>query len=563
MTDLSPHPPAPPQQDGLAFDGALLARLPRHVTNIVELGCGEGRLGGVYRRFNAMARYIGIENRPEMAELAGRHLHRVIIGNFEQIPFESPTDCIVYNHVLEHMANPAAVLTRHLSALKPDGMVIAAIANPISATNIAALLGGGNRNGGHSTLTLDKLIELFAQCGLSILDISEVPSTDSAPPAFKHHMREAMSALGPAAAAQHSKLDIERFIVRAGRQRPQPLLLHNVTLIPGAGQSQVSEVRVHQPMSFLSSFPSIEVVTQSFREMKLQERSKDIAKICILQRIILSLDWGMNLLKHLVQAGYLIVAEWDDHPDHWPKIAENENLALRGPHALQTSTEPLAQHLRQFTGEVAIFPNQIWDLPPAHTIPRISTVTLFFGALNREQDWAPYMSTLNEVLAERPQLRVEVTHDRKFFDALSTTNKGFTPTCPHADYFRLLDKSDIAFLPLSDTPFNRMKSDLKFIEAAAHGAIALASPIIYEQSIRDGKTGLIFSSPAELKLKLLRLIDDYGLRQFLSETARSYVQNERLMAQHAAKRLEWYRSLIARREELQAQLKQRVPQLFS
>ena len=40
----------------------------------------------------------------------------------------------------------------------------------------------------------------------------------------------------------------------------------------------------------------------------------------------------------------------------------------------------------------------------------------------------------------------------------------------------LLGQSEIAFMPLSDTPFNRAKSDLKFVEAGACGVASLASP---------------------------------------------------------------------------------------
>ena len=72
--------------------------------------------------------------------------------------------------------------------------------------------------------------------------------------------------------------------------------------------------------------------------------------------------------------------------------------------------------------------------------------------------------------------------------------------CPIERYHELLDEADIALLPLTSTRFNEHKSDLKFIECAAHGVVSLASPTIYGQTITDGETGLIYRSPGELSV---------------------------------------------------------------
>ena len=113
---------------------------------------------------------------------------------------------------------------------------------------------------------------------------------------------------------------------------------------------------------------------------------------------------------------------------------------------------------------------------------------MFFGALNREQDWSPFMPTINAVAAMAGErLKFQVVHDQSFFDALETPHKTFTPTCDYETYLRILGGSDISFMPLADTPFNRAKSDLKFIEAAACRVAALASSVVYSQQHR-GRT---------------------------------------------------------------------------
>jgi glycosyltransferase involved in cell wall biosynthesis len=61
-------------------------------------------------------------------------------------------------------------------------------------------------------------------------------------------------------------------------------------------------------------------------------------------------------------------------------------------------------------------------------------------------------------------------------------------------------------MPLGDTPFNRAKSDLKFIEAGACRVASVASHIVYADSIEDGRTGLLFHNADELRDRLLRLV---------------------------------------------------------
>src|SRR5262249_48317830 len=152
---------------------------------------------------------------------------------------------------------------------------------------------------------------------------------------------------------------------------------------------------------------------------------------------------------------------------------------------------------------------------------------------NREPDWAPIMPALNRVLAAfGDRLHFRVVHDRAFFDALTTDRKEFEPLCPYERYQQILHTADIALLPLNATRFNAMKSDLKFIECAAHGAVALASPTVYAASIRHGETGLIARSAEEFESLLAQLIVDGNLRRRLSTQAHHYVAEHRLLEHH-------------------------------
>jgi glycosyltransferase involved in cell wall biosynthesis len=277
---------------------------------------------------------------------------------------------------------------------------------------------------------------------------------------------------------------------------------------------------------------------------------------------VLSGEQGAEVIRSLLSDGWLVVTEFDDHPDHFGMLHDDEQLAFRGVHAVQTSTEVLAEILRTRNPEVAVFTNAMHVLPDVGNFIDPNVMTLFFGALNREQDWAPLMPTLNAV-AEKAgdRLRFCVVHDQAFFDALETPHKQFTPTCDYDTYLALLGQCEISFMPLGDTPFNRAKSDLKFIEAGACRVAALASHVVYADSIEDGRTGLLFHDAEELGARLLRLVAMPELARGLGDAARAYVENERMLAYQVASRIAWYRSLWARREELTNALYARLLEL--
>ena len=198
-------------------------------------------------------------------------------------------------------------------------------------------------------------------------------------------------------------------------------------------------------------------------------------------------------------------------------------------------------------------------------------VTVFFGALNRGADWALLMGALNEVIrAHGERLSFLVTGDRAFYDELRTPRKEFIwgekdgdPVASYADYTAALHRADIALLPLGDTAFNRTKSDLKFIEAAGHGAAALASPTVYARTLCDGETGLIYGDVRDFVEKLTLLVTNDDLRIRLAENAYRYVAAHRLITQHVESYIAAYRDLFARREELERDRWARMERYFT
>jgi hypothetical protein len=482
-------------------------------------------------------------------------------------------DCLVFGDVLEHLVDPWAVLFDLAQLVREGGQILACIPNVQHYSIIVNLMRGkwdyqdeGLLDRTHLRFfTLTSIRELFGRAGLQIFDIQPRSWPSPEPDRFQQLMAPVLSALAidPISFAVQTKA--VQYLVRALRTAAAPSRMLIWTLV---GSIIASEVRVKEPLDFLTTIPGVRTRSGTglqYEELKQTWPGEE--KVFIQQRVIIPLEDHLKLQRQLIANSYLIVAELDDDPWHFAELVTTNFLALKGCHCVQTTTEVMAETIREFNPHVAVFPNQIAALPRRRSGPSDASssrpLTLFFGALNREADWAPYIQSLNDVLSRHgSRVRVQAVYDRAFFDALATPYKFFEPLCPFDRYHELLGEADIAFLPLAPNRFNKHKSDLKFIECAAHEVIALASPTTYGQTITDGETGLIYHNLGEFEAHLERLLSDFDLRRRLGENARAYVARNRMLAQHFRARHAWYLSMLQRKEDLETELRARVPEIF-
>jgi glycosyltransferase involved in cell wall biosynthesis len=348
-----------------------------------------------------------------------------------------------------------------------------------------------------------------------------------------------------------------QYVWRARRVARPSMTVVSTMLAPVGG---VSQVRVTDPLRSLSSLSDVR--TFIWDKPGLPTAAPSTPGVFIFHRPAFSGPEGLEVLKAMLDQKQLIICEFDDNPDYIPILQRPDMWNFCGVHAVQTTTEILAEQLRQTNPEVAVFPNGIRELPDIINFADLSTITLFFGGLNREGDWPPFVESLNAVAAlAGDRLRFSIVHDQGLFDALQTPHKVFTPMCDYATYQALLAGAEISFMPLADNPFNRGKSDLKFIEAAAHRVAALASPVAYADSIVDGHTGVLFRDPDELRRRLMHMIANPAAVRAIADNARAWVSENRMLAYQLDQRVAWYRSLWERRDALTEALLARMPML--
>ena len=110
----------------------LVALVPARARVVVDVGCGQGALGGAIRRERG-AWVLGLEYVPEAAEVARRRLdrvERVDLDAIEELPVAiGAVDAFVCGDVLEHLRDPERLLRLLRRYLAPGGVIVASIPN--------------------------------------------------------------------------------------------------------------------------------------------------------------------------------------------------------------------------------------------------------------------------------------------------------------------------------------------------------------------------------------------------------------------------------------------------
>jgi 2-polyprenyl-3-methyl-5-hydroxy-6-metoxy-1,4-benzoquinol methylase len=555
----------------------LLAVIPPDARTVLEIGCGAGALCEAYRRINPEVEWCGLDRNAEALAIAEKRGVEIIETDLDEgLPALGwDNDVVILGDILEHCVDPWNVLKWCRIHAAPGAQIIASIPNVQHYTLLYALLTGtfeymdeGISDRTHLRwFTLDNIRTMFEDAGLQIHEIRGIKGTigggpddgewakwveriGSVPDLDLKRMR-ALQYLVRAVKPHEAKFDAELrhgTLLSIGGEipcKPQPLHIHAVT-----AEGCCARPRILEPFAMLGTMPGVKCTTGHNLDtvnpdIHIQQRAREV-------------DFG---LQGILAQHSILIAELDDLPE----AIGMDPMCLKAVHAVQVSTEPLAEIVRQYNPNVMVFENQIAKLHPNPNRLRSENPTflkIFYGAQNRENDWAPIMPALCRVLADHSTIRMIVIHDRQFFDALpEKCDKIFEPFCEYDIYRSILAECDIALLPLEPSRFNECKSSLKFLEAAAEGVVCLASPTVYEHEISHNINGLLYHNAESFERWLRFVIESPNDRRELAERAYTYVHDHRLLGQHCRKRLDWYRSLINARPALQEALLRRCPEL--
>ena len=118
----------------------MLAFLPDNYSKVLEVGCGAGSF---IKSFDKSAEYWGVEQDSVAAEMAAKHMSKVLVGSYqtvcEKIP-DSYFDLIICNDVIEHIEHYDKFLQDIKSKLSNDGALMVSIPNVRFLPNLFELL---------------------------------------------------------------------------------------------------------------------------------------------------------------------------------------------------------------------------------------------------------------------------------------------------------------------------------------------------------------------------------------------------------------------------------------
>ena len=203
----------------------LRALVPGRAKLVLDVGCGRGALGAALKIERPELRVHGIEYVPEVAAIAAERLDDVIAADLdalETLPAHwQPFDAVICGDVLEHLRDPARVLTILRDGLASDGVLIASIPNIKHWSVLYPLLvrdrftyedcGLLDRTHVHF-FTLEEIDAMFSACGFGVQSLTAV--VQPMPPALAP-LLDAAVALGAERAETEARLSAYQYVLVA------------------------------------------------------------------------------------------------------------------------------------------------------------------------------------------------------------------------------------------------------------------------------------------------------------------------------------------------------------
>lgn len=328
--------------------------------------------------------------------------------------------------------------------------------------------------------------------------------------------------------------------------------------VPGDETQGDYYYRAFLPARALAALPGVYVINLT-NEHRYRFSLMESADVLILN-MLADADL-IPIIQRRKRAGLLTIYEMNDDVCHhaspnpskgfWDNAFNRRVLIrlLETVDVLQFSAEELKNRYARADAPSAVFPNQLGYVPAPRTPNKHRPLVLGWGgSVGHLEDLRAIAGPLIRWLESRNDVRWHVMGApsvRDVFSALPDDRRAWTPPGSIIDYYQFLRGLDIGIAPMLDTPYNRCRSDVKYLEYAVHQV----APVVqrsqpYVSLVQHGKTGLFFDTPEELLLHLKRLVEDDAYRITLANAARAHVCQMRNPQRDAQQRIAFYRGLM-------------------
>jgi processive 1,2-diacylglycerol beta-glucosyltransferase len=227
---------------------------------------------------------------------------------------------------------------------------------------------------------------------------------------------------------------------------------------------------------------------------------------------------------------------------------------LRQADCVLVSTNALRERLLEYNPNILILPNQLderllviqhpSEIRPLAIQDRL--VIGYMGTFTHDEDFLMILPALKSISQHHPgQIEVQVIgvvsseETKKVLQELPVRYVYPRPEEHEYPLFMLWFTGhvrwDIAISPLRETPFNRCKSEIKYLDYAAIGAAGIFSlSPAYTSTIHQKENGwMVGNTPEAWEDALETLIQNSSLRLKIARNATRHLYSERILAQRA------------------------------
>jgi len=478
---------------------------PEDVTGKTVLEVGAGDVNGSIRpivELHAPKSYLGVDNEP------GQRVDQVVdcvdlISTFGLDQF----DVVVTTEMLEHVRDWRRCVANLAGVVKPDGVLVITTRAPGFPYHAYPE--------DHWRFTPYVMESILEAVGFNVEEC--VPDPDPASPGVFARARKPRGWQIP---EENDLLGCEQ----PSRVESRPLSIlgypHNSD---GSGY-----YRFYLPYKHLARGCAHAVMLPEPGTKFTPDDDQVRAIDCIVGQRIMGAD-GVRLWDHWAPRVKLVYETDDDilRPDtssglsHLIDVGIQDTIrhCLRISDMVTTSTEVLAEQLRQHNPNVVVLPNFVHGDVLYIDRKKNERVTIgWAGGMSHLVDWVEPADAIRDVLTDDVDFHFLGVD---YAPLLRHPHTRYTPWRIDVwEYYRNID-FDIGLAPLADTPFNSCKSHIKALEYMALGIPVIASDVpAYNEMVVDGVTGYLVSSPDQWRARLHELICDEAMRDEMGAKGR-------------------------------------------
>ncbi len=339
-----------------------------------------------------------------------------------------------------------------------------------------------------------------------------------------------------------------------------PILVAAAVAGSAGGQIQAcGYVRLIQPLTHPALAGAIRLSIMNPASLITTE-----ASVVLIQRdAVRDLETAQRIAESCKRRGARLIYEIDDllfqippeHPEYVNYLRGAEAMQWMAAHAdtIVTSTETLREQMLASNPDTCTLPNYLddglWKLGSGQAQFGADPVRILYMGTRSHRDDLEFLG--RAFLQLEPALREKIRVDVIGIAAESEGNDWFhsipVPPVAAASYPRFVEwiqSRNIwhwGLAPLLDTPFNRCKSSIKFLEYAALRLPSICSDVQpYREAVRHGETGLLLANdPGEWAQALERAARDVQLWSRLREQCPSVFCENTIAARAEAMRSQW------------------------